>query len=134
MNIEDLAERYHLTILPKNRGQQLVLKNPAKIIDYWPSSKKYIVRGTGERGVGLGSLLKYFEGPIAPPPPKPVVITKKKLPEGTESTCGCGQPAEVGVHGLRNREMHSRYYCNACYVRIYKSGCAKELDRLRQRD
>jgi len=39
-----------------NKGQQLVLKRRAQIVDFWPSSEKFVIRSTGETGTGVFNL------------------------------------------------------------------------------
>lgn len=48
---------YNINFESKNEGAHLIVKGSELIIDFWPGTGKYIVRG-GEEGRGVFSLLK----------------------------------------------------------------------------
>ena len=44
-----------------NSGKQVVFTKGTTIIDYWPASQKFVVRGTGYKGCGRDALINELE-------------------------------------------------------------------------
>lgn len=42
----------------KSTGVHLIVTHEGKVVDFWPGTGKYIVRGTGKSGRGVFNLIK----------------------------------------------------------------------------
>lgn len=50
----------------KNNGQHLIIGSLHGIIDYWPSTNKWTVRGSGDTDYGCVDLISYIEHGYVP--------------------------------------------------------------------
>jgi hypothetical protein len=56
---ERLAQQ-GITYVSKNEGRHLIVTSPrGTVIDFWPGTKLWIVRGSTEQNKGLDDLLKF---------------------------------------------------------------------------
>lgn len=128
MDLDGLIKSFNLQVLSKNRGQQLVLsRSDGLVVDYWPSSTKYIFRKSGTRGQGIASLQAKLSGgaEVAKIHSKPQVITED------EDKCRyCGEPSAISCHGTENGEVYSHYYCAKDYIKYCRYDASKsDLER-----
>lgn len=122
-----------VTVTPKNEGRQLVIYRYGQVVDFWPASGKWYHRNKGIKGQGLVRLRKSLE-------PEPEIggafdeegpSTQEEMPilvKSDDSCIHCDNPSSIGVHGVREGQVVSRYYCSKCFVRKYKQGIASAAD------
>lgn len=52
---------YGVPFETKNGGAHLICKSGGKVVDFWPGTGKWIVRGTDKSGRGVFALLRHVK-------------------------------------------------------------------------
>lgn len=127
-----------VTVTPKNEGRQLVIYRDGQVVDFWPASGKWYHRNKGLKGHGVVRLRKALEpeseigGSFEEETPP--VVDLPVIAKTDDSCIHCENPSAIGVHGVREGEVVSRYYCSKCFIRKYKLGIASAADIARLSD
>ena len=54
------------------------------------------------------------------PTKEPIIKKDVVVEETVTDLCKCGEPAEIGCHGIANSVVYSESWCEKCYNKRYK--------------
>lgn len=145
--LDHMVSEIGVKITPKNEGRQLVIYRGDQVVDFWPASGKWYNRSTQTKGQGIQRLRRSLEPQIgrhtveeddehkAEAAEPAVERLAPRASNKNDGECGhCDKASSIGVHGIYNGGVVSRYYCAGCFVKKYKLGIASSADIRRLTD